>query len=184
MRSVPSHSQLNLACIPARAVWMSGDSETWGFIITTTSSLCDCEALCRNATWSLANENPLLIKANTAVKIDCGGQSIDLRSNNGNMTMERGSSLEYQDCLVVDYDYPDYQSLYGSVHSFKDTLISMDSCQVRANLYYEGLRSPAFPEHCAQYFVQNLPRPQGYRSKVDFHAVFWMPLTVIGMSGT
>lgn len=79
----------------------------------------------------MANQSPLLIGSNQKVIIDCDGQMFDYHSDAGNLTVLSGAVLEYRNCHLLHYEYPDHGSLYGSIHQFKDSWIGMDKCQVR-----------------------------------------------------
>jgi hypothetical protein len=77
----------------------------------------------------------LVIGSNQRVVINCNGQRFNYHSKLGNLTVGKGSVLEYRNCELQAYDYPDHGGLWGSEIYLRDTLIGMDSCQVRLFLY-------------------------------------------------
>ena len=86
-------------------------------------------AHCRG--WSLQNERPLSINQYQNVVIDCIGNEFAFRSNLGNLSMARGSALRYVNCQLLQYEFPDTNQVYGTVHRITNSTFGMRSCRVR-----------------------------------------------------
>ena len=106
---------------------------------------CELCAHCRG--WSLHNEKPMSIKSAQKVIIDCDGNEFASRSNQGNLTMARGSALRYVNCHLLQYEFPDTNKVYGSVHAITSSIFGMSSCRVRPAT--PPVHLPSFPKHCA-----------------------------------
>ena len=83
---------------------------------------------------------PLTIGAETTVAMDCEGKSFDYHSKYGNLTVGAGSSIEYINCDLLEYEFPDHPGLYGTVHIITDCWVGMNSCTV-CNLQFRLILS-------------------------------------------
>eukprot|EP00892_Ulva_mutabilis_P005445 jgi/Ulvmu1/3272/UM151_0020.1 len=79
--------------------------------------------------WSLQDHKPLSTKEGQQVIIDCVDNQFMANSNQGNLTMERGSTLRYVNCDLLQYDFPDTTRVYGTVHAITNSTFGMRSCR-------------------------------------------------------
>lgn len=85
--------------------------------------------------WKLEDSPALNIRENQYVYIDCGGRYFNYHSKKGELTMGKGSTLHYYNCSLLDYEFPDSNRVYGTVHAITSSVIGMQACQVRANQF-------------------------------------------------
>lgn len=81
--------------------------------------------------WLMQELPPLVIAPNRSVTVDCNGKSFNYHSKYGNLSVGLGGSIEYVNCDLLEYEFPDSPSLYGTVHLITDSYVGMTSCQVR-----------------------------------------------------
>ena len=60
--------------------------------------------------------------------------------------MERGSALRYVNCDLLQYEFPDNNRVYGTVHGITNSTFGMRSCRVRQAT--PSVRLHVFPEYC------------------------------------
>lgn len=105
--------------------------------------------------WSLLNRPHFEIKADQEVLIDCTGNEFTTRSNQGNLTMGRGSKLQYVNCNLLEYEFPANNRVYGSVHAIRNSTVGMGSCLVRASATVPAL--PKLPPSRSCMVRENHP---------------------------
>lgn len=81
--------------------------------------------------WSLDDSPALDILENQQVVIDCGGKYFNYHSSRGELTMGQGSTLHYHNCSLVNYDFPETNRVYGTLHKISSSTIGMQTCTVR-----------------------------------------------------
>lgn len=80
--------------------------------------------------WWMTDLPPLTIPSDTAVVMDCKGKSFNYHSKYGNLTVGAGSSIEYMNCDLLEYEFPDHPGLYDTLHIITDCWVGMSSCTV------------------------------------------------------
>lgn len=91
----------------------------------TTESRTPCRG------WSLKSHPPLNIKSSQNVVIDCTGNQFTFQSDLGNLTMDAESTLHYVNCDLLQYEFPENNWVYGTVHAITNSTFGMRSCRVR-----------------------------------------------------
>eukprot|EP00892_Ulva_mutabilis_P011203 jgi/Ulvmu1/8455/UM043_0035.1 len=84
--------------------------------------------------WTLENAPALNIRDGQYVYIDCGGQYFNYHSKKGQLRMGKGSTLHYYNCSLLNYDFPDTNLVFGTVHVISWSTIGMQTCQVVKDL--------------------------------------------------
>lgn len=82
----------------------------------------------------MQNQEPMRIKGRQTVVIDCTGNAFSFQSNQGNLTMDRDSKLHFRDCDLLQYEFPENNRVFDTVHSITNSTFGMRSCRVRMPL--------------------------------------------------
>ena len=80
--------------------------------------------------WLMRELPPLSIGLDMSVVVDCQGKSFNYHSKYGNLTVGTGSSIQYVNCDLLEYEFPDHAGLYGTIHIITDCWVGMTSCTV------------------------------------------------------
>lgn len=119
---------------------------------TTSSGMTTSESDMPCREWSLENQSPMKIKRFQNVVIDCTGNAFNFQSNQGNLTMDVGSTLHYMNCDLLRYEFPENNWVYDTVHAITNSTFGMRSCKVRqANADASRALVVTVEVHCMPY---------------------------------
>lgn len=83
--------------------------------------------------WNLEGRTPLHVKAGQHVIVDCADNDFAMDDPLGKLTMDEDSKLQYVNCHLLNYEFPDTKHVYETVHVITNSTFGMESCRVRTH---------------------------------------------------